>query len=83
MFFFYNNNTGARLTSVVEKISTFGISKIYNRLRQATQGFEDDEIDVTLPRFSTTSDFILNIILEQVSNFLLFINKFLMLVHSL
>lgn len=57
---------GANLTSVISKIAKYGIANIYAELKKAELEYEDDEIEVLLPRFSTTSDFALNLILERM-----------------
>ncbi|XP_055326581.1 serine protease inhibitor 77Ba-like isoform X3 [Sitodiplosis mosellana] len=57
---------GVLLTSVLEKLSSFGISRVVTELRRAEAEFEEDQVEVFLPRFSITADFTLNVILEQM-----------------
>lgn len=57
---------GTLLTSVLEKLSAYGIGRVITELRRADAEFEEDEVEVFLPRFSFTADFTLNVILEQM-----------------
>lgn len=57
---------GVLLTSVLEKLSSYGIGRVVTELRRADSDFEEDEVEVYLPRFSITADFTLNVILEQM-----------------
>lgn len=57
---------GVRLTSVLDKLSSFGIGRVITELRRADDEFEEDQVEVFLPRFSITADFTLNVILEQM-----------------
>lgn len=57
---------GVLLTSVLEKLSSFGIARVITELRRADSDFEEDQVEVFLPRFSITADFTLNVILEQM-----------------
>lgn len=54
------------LSTVIDKLPAYGISRISAELRKAEQEFEDDEVEVYIPRFSITADFTLNVILEQM-----------------
>lgn len=58
--------SGAFLTSVLDKLSSYGIGRVMTELRRADAEFEEDEVEVFLPRFSFTADFTLNVILEQM-----------------
>lgn len=57
---------GALLTNVLEKLSSYGIARVITELRRADAEFDEDEVEVFLPRFSFTADFTLNVILEQM-----------------
>lgn len=57
---------GVLLTSVLDKLSSFGIGRVITELRRADDEFEEDQVEVFLPRFSITADFTLNVILEQM-----------------
>lgn len=53
---------GILLTSVLEKLSAYGVARVITELRRADAEFEEDEVEVFLPRFSFTADFTLNVI---------------------
>lgn len=57
---------GVHLSTVIERLPKYGISRIVTELRKADQEFEDDEVEIYIPRFSITADFTLNVILEQM-----------------
>lgn len=57
---------GVMLTSVLNKLSYYGIGRVMTELRRADAEFEEDPIEVFVPRFSITADFTLNVILEQM-----------------
>lgn len=57
---------GVLLTTVLERLATFGLGRVMTELRRADADFEEDEIEFFLPRFSITCDFTLNVILEQM-----------------
>ena len=57
---------GVKLTTVLEKLYSFGIARVVTELRRAEAEFEEDQVEVFLPRFSITADFTLNVILEQM-----------------
>lgn len=57
---------GITLASVVEKLPNIRLKKIYDELEKAAYEFEDDEVEVHLPRFKIKSDYTLNVILERV-----------------
>lgn len=54
------------LPSVMDRLYNYGVSRILDQLRIADSEYEDDEVEVFLPRFSITADFTLNVILEQM-----------------
>lgn len=54
------------LTSVMERLADFGVSRIIDELEKSSQEYEEDEIEVYVPRFKITADFTLNVILEQM-----------------
>lgn len=54
------------LTTVMERLSNYGIASMLAELRRADAEFEEDEVEVFVPRFSITADFTLNVILEQM-----------------
>lgn len=43
------------------------MSRIFSTLKKAMVDYEDEEVEVYLPKFTITSDFTLNSILEDVS----------------
>lgn len=55
-----------QLPSVMDRLFNYGITRILNELRRADAEYEEDEVEVFLPRFSITADFTLNVILEQM-----------------
>lgn len=55
-----------QLNSVMERLSQYGIAKILDELNKVNEEYEEDEVEVYIPRFSFTADFTLNIILEQM-----------------
>lgn len=57
---------GVPLTKVIENIAKVGIPSISEELRKSAVEFEDDEVEVYLPRFTTISDFQMNAVLEQM-----------------
>jgi len=57
---------GVHLSSVINRLPSYGISRITAELRKADAEFEEDEVEVYIPRFSITADFTLNVILEQM-----------------
>lgn len=54
------------LSSVMERLASYGIHRIISELRKVDQEYEEDEVEVFIPRFSITADFTLNVILEQM-----------------
>uniref|UniRef100_A0A1B0CTS9 Serpin domain-containing protein n=1 Tax=Lutzomyia longipalpis TaxID=7200 RepID=A0A1B0CTS9_LUTLO len=57
---------GIPLSQVIEKLATVRLQRVYDELKRASDEYEDDEVEVYLPRFKITSDFGLNQILEQM-----------------
>lgn len=57
---------GVTLASVISRLETIRLQRIYDELYKTSQEFEDDEVEVFLPRFSITADFVLNSVLEQM-----------------
>lgn len=57
---------GVLLRSVIDRLPQYGIHRIVDELRKADQEFEDDEVEVYLPRFDITADFTLNVLLEKM-----------------
>lgn len=57
---------GVMLTTVLNKLSWFGIGRVMTELRRADAEYDEDPIEVFVPRFSITADFTLNVILEQM-----------------
>lgn len=57
---------GVLLTNVLEKLAAYGVARVITELRRADAEFDEDEVEVFLPRFSFTADFTLNVILEQM-----------------
>lgn len=54
------------LTAVIAKLPTVGMNRIFAELEKAANEYEDDEVEVHLPRFQVGSDFILNGVLENL-----------------
>ena len=57
---------GVSLASVTSRLGSFGLQRIYDELNKSAREYEDDEVEVFLPRFSITADFTLNTVLEQM-----------------
>ncbi|XP_037039060.1 serine protease inhibitor 77Ba-like [Bradysia coprophila] len=57
---------GLRLSAVIENIANVGIAKIMADIEAAQAKYEDDEVEVFMPRIRITSDFTLNMVLEQM-----------------
>lgn len=57
---------GVHLSTVIERLPKYGINRIVTELRNADREFEDDEVEIYIPRFTITADFTLNVILEQM-----------------
>ena len=47
---------GADLKSVIINLQKVKIQTIFDELEKAAREYEDDEVEVHIPRFSTTSD---------------------------
>lgn len=57
---------GTALTTVLGNLSSYGIESLLRELQLDSKDDEDVEVEVYLPRFSITSDFTLNSVLEQM-----------------
>lgn len=57
---------GVHLSTVMDKLPSYGVGRIIAELRRTDSEYEDDEVEVFIPRFSITADFVLNVILEQM-----------------
>lgn len=55
------------LQQVLAKLETITVAEIFDELKRSVQQFDDEEIEVHLPKFNTTSDFLLNGILQKVN----------------
>jgi hypothetical protein len=58
---------GQNLTDTLNKINTFGLEKILRDLKKAREEYEDDEVEVHLPRFETETSVNLVEALQNVS----------------
>ncbi|XP_055614383.1 serine protease inhibitor 77Ba-like isoform X2 [Uranotaenia lowii] len=54
---------GVPLHEVVRRLVQFDMQTIYRELKQAAEEYEDDEVEVFLPRFEITADYHLNSVL--------------------
>lgn len=57
---------GVSLQSVIQRLPNVRLQRIYDELQKSAQEFEDDEVEVFLPRFTIMADFTLNGILENM-----------------
>uniref|UniRef100_A0A6B2EKK6 Putative serine protease inhibitor n=1 Tax=Phlebotomus kandelakii TaxID=1109342 RepID=A0A6B2EKK6_9DIPT len=57
---------GTPLNQVVEKLANVRLQRVYDELKKAADEYEDDEVEVYLPRFRITADFVLNGVLEKM-----------------
>lgn len=48
---------GVPLKDVIGRLANFNMQTIYQELRQAAEEYEDDEVEVFLPRFEITADY--------------------------
>ncbi|XP_055642127.1 serine protease inhibitor 77Ba-like [Toxorhynchites rutilus septentrionalis] len=48
---------GVPLSSVIRRLADFNMATIYQELKQAAVDYEDDEIELYLPRFEITADY--------------------------
>lgn len=74
MFFF--KSIGISLHSVVGKLKRVSLSRIFDELKKAEQEFEDDEVEVHLPRFSVNTDLSLQRTMEDMGLTTLFQPEF-------
>lgn len=54
------------LSTVISNLGNVGISKIISDIQEEQLKYEDDEVEVYLPRIRMTADFTLNVVLEQM-----------------
>lgn len=54
---------GVPLHEVVQRLANFNMEMIFRELRQAAEEYEDDEVEVFLPRFQISSDYVLKSVL--------------------
>lgn len=54
---------GVPLHEVVQRLANFNMEMIFSELKQAAEEYEDDEVEVFLPRFQITSDYVLKSVL--------------------
>lgn len=54
------------MSKVIENIANIGIAKIMKDIEESQAKYEDDEVEVYLPRIRITADFTLNVVLEQM-----------------
>jgi serine protease inhibitor len=57
---------GVKLLSMIEKLENIRLERIFNELEKAAKEYEDDEVEVYIPKFTVTTDFNLNSILISV-----------------
>lgn len=57
---------GVTLASVAKKISNMPLSRIFDELKKSHQDFDEEEVEVHIPRFSTVSDFNLPGLLSEM-----------------
>lgn len=57
---------GVTLSSVTRRLAVIRMQRVFDELNKSAQEFEDDEVEVFLPRFSITADFVLNEVLEKM-----------------
>ena len=55
-----------QLVDVLDKLPAYGIQRITAALRKAEEEFEDDEVELYLPRFTINADFTLNVLLDKM-----------------
>lgn len=57
---------GLSLNEAIENIHRFGMAKLYHELLNSKVEYEDDEVEVHVPRFEITSSLDMKNILEGV-----------------
>jgi serine protease inhibitor len=57
---------GTKLMTVMEKLEDVRFERIFQELDKAAKEYEDDEVEVHIPKFTVTADFTLNAILMDV-----------------
>lgn len=58
---------GLSLDEAIRNVYVHGMAKIYRELRNSKEEYGDDEVEVHLPRFETTSSFNMHDTLKDVS----------------
>lgn len=64
LFFLPRKNETLR--TVLKRLQTVGLQPAFDELAAMRAEYEGEDVDVLLPRFKTTSDFELNVILQQM-----------------
>lgn len=57
---------GIPLSDVIRRLANFNMATIYQELKQAAVDYEDDEVELYLPRFEITADYNLVSVLHDV-----------------
>jgi len=57
---------GLAVSKVIENIGNVGIAKLMKDIEESQAKYEDDEVEIYLPRIRITADFTLNVVLEQM-----------------
>lgn len=57
---------GVPLREVIERLAEFNMTTIYQELKQAAEEYEEDEVEVYLPRFEITGDYSLTRVLHDM-----------------
>lgn len=57
---------GQELFVTIDKVNQFGMERLYKELKKVKEEYEDDEVEVFLPRFETTTSLNLVEALENV-----------------
>uniref|UniRef100_U5EXE5 Putative salivary serpin n=1 Tax=Corethrella appendiculata TaxID=1370023 RepID=U5EXE5_9DIPT len=57
---------GTPLSEVVENLSQMKMEEVYNQLTQSIIDYEDDEVEVLIPKFEFNGDYQLRVILEKM-----------------
>lgn len=59
---------GLQLIDALENVNKFGMERLYNEMKQSKAEYEDEEIEVHLPRFETETTFDMVELLKEVSD---------------
>lgn len=57
---------GVTLLSMLQRLQNVGLTRINQELERAKSEYDDDEVEVYLPRLSTRADFVLNTVLQDM-----------------